>query len=108
MKFLQEDLLQSCQQHLQKFNLANKWALNFVTTGDWYNGSGKISRFGAWPLRDMVQRSPCCYSGFRALGAVLRSTLTPTLNTDGVERSPADMITNAGKVFDTATANQHN
>ena len=41
-----------------------------------------------------------------ALDAVLRTALVATIDTEGVERTTDDVVTNAGKVTDTSATNQ--
>ena len=42
-----------------------------------------------------------------ALDAVLRTTLVATVDTERVERTADDVVSNAGKVTDSTAANQH-
>src|SRR5438093_1143056 len=82
--------------------------MNFVTSGLWYNGSAAISRLGISRLRGMSFRPlPFALCLLGSLGSVLRSSLHPSLNSDGVERAADDVIANARQILDAAAANEH-
>src|SRR3954462_3069775 len=49
----------------------------------------------------------CVFLRFRALRAVLRSTLLAALDADGVERAADDGVADARQILHAAAANQH-
>src|SRR3954453_14272683 len=72
----------------------------WVTSTERYTGSGINSRRGAGPLRGIGG------SAF-LLRAVAAASLLAVADTGGVERAPDDLVTNAGEVFHTAAAHEH-
>src|SRR5664279_5720013 len=70
----------------------------WVTSTEWYTGSGINSRRTAGPLRGT--------SGL-LLGAVAATGLIPLTHAGGVERSADHLVTDTRQVLHTAAADQH-
>src|SRR5688572_27710927 len=91
--------------------------MNFDRTMSPNFGSGRISRFSGRRRRDIrcsflfsrVRNLSGAYSCwlFGALGAVLGSRLAPILDTLRVEHAAKHVVAHAGKVANTAAADQH-
>src|SRR5882757_5364029 len=69
-------------------------------------------------LRDMIRKSywllflflasgGCFLAGLRTLRALFRAAAATTVDSEGVKGSANDVISNAGKIFHTTTANEH-
>src|SRR5947209_5067437 len=72
---------------------------SWVTSTEWYTGSGMSSRRGGGPFRGMRLPVP--------LGAVARAGLLAVADAGGVERAPDDLVPDARQVAHPATAHQH-
>src|SRR3954462_4420045 len=72
----------------------------WVTSTEWYTGSGINSRRGAGPLRGIGGAA-------FLLRAVAAASLLTVADTGGVERAPDDLVANTGEVFHTAAAHEH-
>src|SRR5689334_21583133 len=70
----------------------------WVTSTEWYTGSGISSRRGAGPFLGT--------SAF-LLRAVPTSRLLAVADTGGVERAADDLVANAGEILHTAAAHEH-
>src|SRR5687767_10879316 len=86
--------------------------MNFESTMSPNFGSGRISRFSGRRRRDIdlflsLQPDPARGRGLlRTLGAVLGTGLAAVLDTLGIENAAQDVVTNTGKVANTAAADQ--
>src|SRR3954468_18814704 len=72
---------------------------SWVTSTEWYTGSGMSSRRGAGPFRGIGLALP--------LGAVPRPSLLAVADTGRVEGAPDDLVADARKAADAATAHEH-
>ena len=72
----------------------------WVTSTEWYTGSGINSRRGAGPLRGMARLS-------LPLRAVAAAGLLAVADAGGVERAADDLVANAGEVLHTTAADEH-
>src|SRR3954454_2354492 len=94
----------------------------WVTSTEWYTGSGMSSRRGAGPLRGIrrrrLRRPPdagrsahwfarCARSLCVPLRAIARAGLLAVADARGVESAADDLVADAGKVADTAAAHEH-
>src|ERR1700687_5688361 len=102
--------------------------MNLASMSLWNFGSGKMTRIGAWALRDIVtsyglkpgfsrrarpMRARRTYrwglvaSLLRPLGAVLGTALLSLGNTGAIERAAHRVVTHARQILDAAAADQH-
>lgn len=75
--------------------------MNLATSRLLYFGSGRISLLVTTLLLGMIYPRLT-----RSLGPVFRPTLFPVLDTDGIQRSPDDVVTHAGNILDATAAHQ--
>src|SRR5581483_11137091 len=74
----------------------------WVTSTEWYTGSGISSRRGAGPLRG-IAGAPSAF----ALRAVPAASLLAIAHAGGVERAADDLVADTGEVLHPATAHEH-
>src|SRR6185436_8159812 len=77
--------------------------MNLVTSGDWYSGSGRMSRFATKPRLGIPSR--LLRPG--PLGPVLGPALLPPLDAHRVQGSADHVIAHSGKVLHAAAPDHH-